>query len=637
MKTQQKTKTLGRQLISFMFIFMLVLFLLMILGVRQLVYNVTKASAEESVGNITQANVETIDKNLWRIMALGDNLQTLINDDIYSPESLTRHIHHLLIENPSLISVCLAYDAPSRQQTQTYKLVEQVIQSVPTLDDDYLYKDWFQIPWLARHKYWSDPWFDSQGSGALVCSYSLPLTVKGVQQGIIRVDTPLERLRQIVLPLRVKDSGFAFLISSNGMILAHPSDSLAMNYTIFDLAKRYDRNDFRQLGRRAINGQSGFERVRIDENKSDNWIAYQPLPSNHWALVVSVPHREVFADLRYLTFIFSLASVLAFLILAGTIWYRTKALHQPLTELVDSIKLAGEGDLQASPPIETETYEIQVIAENFEKMKKSLTGYIDNLQLVTEEKNRILAEVTFASAIQRNLLPKSTDRSKLPPNLNAFGILEPAGEIGGDLYDYFLKDDRQFVFAIADVVGKGVAAAMTMTMMTTLLRSVAPGKNKPESILGILNSFLVENNLESDFVTMILGIIDLTNGRCVFSNAGHVPLYLVSKDGRVQKFGTTHSTALGFFENIKISSEPLQLDPQDKILLFTDGITEAVSPNEQLFGTKGLEKALGTIPGSDPETVAHTLLSSVEDFADPQRSRDDTTILVIEYLGPLQD
>ncbi len=636
METQKKTKTLAYQLITFMFIFMVLLFLLTILITRQLTYEVMRSSAEESISNLTETNVQSIDKNLANLMTVAQNLQTVINNDLYNPQNFERHLHELLIVNPQLVSVCLAYDPSANKQTQTFTLKNQQLQSVSAPDDDYLYKDWFQISALSQRSWWSDPWFDALGSEKLVCSYSIPLTVRNVYMGILRLDTPMESLRRIVTPIRVKKTGYAFLISSNGMIVAHPSDSLAMNYTIFDLANRFDRDDLRQIGRYAISGQSGFERIRRDDENTDSWVAYRPLPSNHWSLVVVVPHREVFADLRYLTIIFTLASVLAFLILAGTIWYRTRALYQPLAELVDAIKNAGEGDLQPSPVIEADTYEIRVIAENFEKMKSSLTSHINNLQLVTEEKNRILAEVTFASAIQRNLIPKNNDLSKLPPNLKTYGILEPAGAVGGDLYDYFIKDKDQFLFAIADVVGKGVAASMTMTMMTTLLRSVSPGQQNTDSILQILNSFLVDNNLESGFVTMILGIIDLKSGRCVFSNAGHVPLYLLPAMGGFQKFATTHSTALGFFDNIRITSEIIELSPGDKILVFTDGVTEAVSPRESLFGTAGLETVLAETPCYSPEVTAHAVLSAVKDFADPQRDRDDTTILVIEYLNPLQ-
>lgn len=636
MITSKKTRPLGRQLISFMFVFMVMLFLLTILITRHLVYNVMRSSAEESISNLTEANVQMIDKNLANIMTIAQELRTVINNDIYNQGQLEHHIHHLLIDSPRLISVCLAYDSPSPKRTQTFLLENQQIRSIPKQDNDYLYKDWFQIPWLSQRPWWSDPWFDSLGSGEGVCSYSLPLTIKGQYRGIIRLDTPMETLRRIVQPIRVKKTGYAFLISSNGTIVAHPSDSLAMNYTVFDLANRYDRQDLRRSSKNAVSGQSGFERVRMDEPNRDTWVAFRPLPSNHWSMVVVVPNREVFADLRYLTIIFTIASVMAFLILAGTIWYRTHALNQPLTELVEAIKLAGEGDLQPGPEIASNTYEIQVIAENFAKMKGSLTGYINNLQQVTEEKNSIMAEVTFASAIQRNLIPKNSDLSKLPPNLKTFGILEPAGVIGGDLYDYFLKDDGHFLFAIADVIGKGVAASMTMTMMTTLLRSVSPVKDSPEDILHTLNTFLVDNNLESDFVTMILGIIDLNSGSCVFSNAGHVPLYQLSAQGGFRRFAATHSTALGFFDNTKFTSELLQLAPGDKILVFTDGVTEAVNASDNLFGTAGLEKVLRGIDGTPPEGTVQAVISAVNAFADPQKGRDDTTILVIEYLGPLK-
>lgn len=634
MKTKKKTRRLSEQLIGQLLLFMTFLFILLLLVILRLLFDVEKTNQEEVIGNLMESNVQIMDRNLSGIISLAKNLQGVVNEGVYNEAEIQRHIHRLLLDNPILVSACLAYDEQNPPHCTTFSLVAQRMNAIKNTNDDFLYKDWFQIPRLTGRPYWSDPWYDKEGAKTIVCSYSVPLTRKGKAQGIIRVDLPLENLRRIIVNLRVKESGRAFLVSGNGMIMAHPTDSLAMNYTIFDLVNRYPDVQMRTLAKKVVAGEVGFERNRNLGMKGDVWLTFRPLPTNNWSLVAIVPHREVFVHLHYLSLILSLAVLFGFLVLSLMIWVRVQALNKPLTELVDGIKQAGEGDLSPAPPLETESYEIQVISENFEAMKSSLSAHIDNLQALTEERNRISSELEFASNVQRSLIPNGN--SIKPGNLDVYGLLEPAGMVGGDLFDYFLIDEGHFLFAIADVVGKGVGAAMTMTMATTLLRSIAQHHKKPQEILSQLNAFFMGHKLESGYMTMALGIIDLASGVCVFSNAGHLPLYVLSQDGQIRKHERTHSTALGFFDNIKIESEELRLDAGDKILLVTDGVTEATNPNDHLFGTQGLEKTLAGLKGASVEKTAKSILETVLDFADPEKGRDDITILAIEYLGGLQ-
>lgn len=613
---------------------MVFLFLFLLIVILRLLYDVEKTNQEESIGNLTESNVQIMDRNLSGIISLAKNLQSVVNEGVYNQTEIQRHIHRLLLDNPILVSACLAYDEQNIPHSTTFSLVAQKMEAIKNTNDDFLYKDWFQIPRLTGRAYWSDPWYDKEGTKTIVCSYSVPLTHKGKTQGIIRVDLPLENLRRIIVNLRVKESGKAFLVSGNGMIMAHPSNSLAMNYTIFDLVDRNPNIEMRALAKKIVAGEQGFVRNRGLGTLGDVWLAFKPLPTNSWSLVVIVPHSEVFVYLRYLSIILSLAAVFGFLILSLMIWIRVKALNKPLTELVEGIKQAGAGDLSPAPLLETESYEIQVISENFEAMKSSLSAHIDNLQTLTEERNRISAELEFASSVQRSLIPNGDSRK--PKNLEIHGLLEPAGMVGGDFFDYFMVDEGRFLFAIGDVVGKGVGAAMTMTMATTLLRSIAPHHKNPQEILSQLNTFFMGHKLESGYMTMALGIIDLASGSCVFSNAGHLPLYVLSQDGQIHKYEKTHSTALGFFEKIEIESEKIKLEAGDKVLLVTDGVTEASNPNDHLFGTQGLEKTLAVLKGASVEQTAKSILETVLDFADPQKGRDDITILAIQFLAKLQ-
>ncbi|MBW6514187.1 MAG: SpoIIE family protein phosphatase [Candidatus Syntrophosphaera sp.] len=635
MRSGKKTKTLAFQIISFIFFFLVIVLAVTFLIIGQLINRVTIDSANESIGNLLSEKVQLIDKKLVRIMTQGRTFRNVVSSDVLDETELRRQLLHLLYDNPDLISVCLAYGEGSGREPRVYQLLEGRLSSKLIANPDYQYKDWYQIPYLTQKSYWSDPWFDADGSAQLVCSYSLPLVVNGSLMGILRLDLPLENLQRIALSIKAKDTGYAFLLSYNGTIVAHPEDSLAMNYTIFDLAEIHQDARLREIGKSIVNDESGIARIKDWDPEGDVWIYYRPLPSSHWTLAMIVPHAELVSDYNKLTLIYLIAAVIAFLIVAAIVYGRTHAINQPLKNLVDSLKLVGRGDLDFELSTSTNAYEIKFLTEAFEQMRASLKEYITNLRQVTAERNRIMNEVLFASAIQRNLIPKHDNPGLRPQNISTYGILEPAGQIGGDLYDYFLIDANHFCFGIADVVGKGIGAAMSMTMVTTLLRTVAPLYGTPAQIMGQLNGFLVKNNLESNFVTMTLGIIDLNTGELVFSNAGHVPLYLLRKDGRLRKFAATHSTALGFFEELAVESESLKLGPGDQIILVTDGVTEALSPDESLFGTAGLETILGELAETQPERTAQAILAAVRDFSRSDDQKDDITILVVEFQGNL--
>ncbi len=415
--------------------------------------------------------------------------------------------------------------------------------------------------------------------------------------------------------------------------MAHPQDSLAMNYTIFDLAEQFKSPKLRSMGKSIVNRESNFVHLNKIGIPANIWMFYQPVPTNSWSLVTVAPDAEVFADLHNLMYIYIGWVLLAFLIIAFAIWYRTRTINQPLEKLVDSIQKSQSGvPSSATLPI-SDTYEIQVLNTSFNRLKNSLKKYAESLQAVTAEKDKIVDEVTFASEIQLNLIPNNKKTYTIPPGISAFGILEPAGLVGGDLYDYFSVDEEHFLFAIADVVGKGVAAALTMTMVSTLIRTSAPQLKQPEKILTYMNKFLIENNPDYRFVTMLLGIIDLKSGTCTFSNAGHTPLFLLSEDGNITKYARTHSTALGILENLNASSETIQLKSGDEIVLCTDGITEAISTEDKLFGTDRLEDVLKNLKNPDPESTAQAILNAVKSFSGPNKQTDDITILVVKYMN----
>lgn len=632
------SKSISYQIVIFIFSFILLIMLSSILMTRFLMSKVMANNARSYILSVAQENINRIDGKLTRIQTLAQNLRYVVQNNLLEKTQVDSMVARLLSVNPEIMSCGIAYVPEHTHGRDSFVLckIRNRVDKVDLSLDTYPYQDWFQIPYLAGEARWSEPWYDNDGSRRLVSSYSIPIFEGDGVSGIVRLDIDLTTMQHLVMPAEEKQLGFMFVISAVGTVVTHPADSLVMNYTIFSFAEAYNDKQLREIGRDMIHGKTGFVRMKPNSYNPNNWIAYAPLKSNGWSLGVVVAHKDIFKDLNLLLLIQTLVSVLGFLLLSGVILAKLLQVNKPLKALTDSAIHIGKGDFDTPMPQNNSFYEISLLTSSFDTMRQSLKNYIENLKRTTEEKNRILGEVNFASTIQRNLIPKNSAQSDTIDPLRIYGILQPAGEIGGDLYDYFPINDRTYCFAIADVSGKGIAAAMTMTIVSTYIRAKASYHENPDTLLNDLNRFLCSSSTESNFVTMILGMIDLHTGIMRYSNAGHVPLFIRKSDRSYNKYPETHSTALGVFDNLKIGFDTVRLDLGDELILFTDGITEAMTVSESFFGIERLEEIIRNLQNPHAETTAKAILSGARKFSDTRDQYDDITILIIDFLHPLQ-
>ncbi len=637
MPRTKNSHSLAFHILWYITIFLALIFTSSVIFTRVMVSRVLVRNIRESLSGVVNENVLSIDSQLNKVELQARSLSKVQASQFGSEQQTREFLAFLFRENPDLVSAVItrfARNATDFQATQYVTNRSSTMSSIPLDYRDIETEPWFQIPYFIQSEHWSEPWYDALGTKTLICSYSYPVMKEGALIGIVRLDTNIQRLRRFRLPVQLQEGGYAFLVSSHGTIISHPADSLVMNYTIFNLAEEFTDNHLRKIGKNMISGGTEFVQFQESSYFANKWLYYAPLSSNKWSLAIVVGNREVFADLKSLLIMYIVISVVTFIVTMLITYSRIVTIHKPLRGLTDATKQIGSGEFDTPLPQVGSVYEIEKLTESFEAMRTSLKEYISNLNIVTSEKNKISSEVAFAAEVQRSLIPQNDSQPTEKGELLAYGILEPAGDVGGDLYEYFMIDERHFCFAVADVLGKGLPAAMTMTMVTTLLRSVAPHHKDPAIILQTLNSFLTKNNLESNFITILFGVIDLATGKLCFSNCGHVPMYLRRSDREIIKFEDTHATALGVFETITIESQCVELEPGDELILFTDGITEAMGTDESYFGTAGLEKVLNALQNPKPKTTASAILSEVKRFADPTRNRDDITILVIEFAHP---
>jgi sigma-B regulation protein RsbU (phosphoserine phosphatase) len=593
-------------------------------------------NSRESISHLANETITQIDSRLDKIEAISSDIMKLYYMEALDKGAFNEFLHEIVYEHNEIVAINISmnpeFDKGADSRTILHKDNSMIVSYAES--PDYQYLDWYQIPYLKKTGFWTEPWFDETDSKQFVISHGTPIFKGGKAIGILRIDTGLTYLQSLISPLKLRKSGYAFLISNTGTIITHPADSLIMDESIFSLAEGSKDENLRDIGRQMISGSTNFVRIKGGSILKDSWLYHAPLLSNNWSLGIVIANSDVMRDLNMILIIQVLISIIVFIVISIIVYSRTQNVSKPLRSLSELALQIGKGEFNTPLPEIVKTYEIERLSEAFSAMQASLRDYISNLEKTNLEKNRIMAEVRFAAEIQKNLIPSNTEYPCNRTELRVHGILEPASDIGGDLYDYFMIDDNHFCFAIADVVGKGIVAAMTMTIVSTYLRSISSYHWKAKDIISNLNIFLCKNNIEANFVTILLGVIDLSTGLMEYCNAGHVPMFVRKMDKSYVKYSLTHSTAVGVFDELEIDSEQIQLDMGDEIILFTDGITEAMNAEEDFLGITGLEQIIQNLGTPNPQKNANLILEEVHRFSSTSKEKDDITILVMDYMHP---
>ncbi len=277
--------------------------------------------------------------------------------------------------------------------------------------------------------------------------------------------------------------------------------------------------------------------------------------------------------------------------------------------------------------------EIETLADALVKMENDITKYIDNLAKVTAERERIAAELDVATTIQTDMLP-----SIFPPypDCNEFDIyatMDPAKEVGGDFYDFFLIDDSHLGLVMADVSGKGIPAALFMVISKTLIKNAAQPGISPKDVLEAVNRQLCENNDASMFVTVWFGILEIPTGKITAVNAGHEKPLLMRKGGDFEYLRDKHGMMLASFSSAKYKEYEIQINPGDRLFLYTDGLLEATNGANELYGEERALVSLNQHKNESLSQMLNNIHKDVDVFVGDALQFDDLTMMVLEYYG----
>ncbi|MFH1136524.1 MAG: SpoIIE family protein phosphatase [Pseudomonadota bacterium] len=595
--------------------------------------------AEGNARNLANAMAYRIEQEFRAIAKVPGDMAVFLEIATWDKTVLHNLIKQMVANNKEVFGSAAAFepfalDRFVKAQSPYYYKSESGIKSAQlgTADYDYFQWDWYQIPRELGRPVWSEPYLDAEVSGALMSTYSAPFfwPEKAGQprrvRGIITADISLVWLTELISSIKAGQTGYGFIISHNGVFITYPDEKMILKESLFSLA--VDNNDpqLREVGRMMLHHDSGFMRLESTLTPTPVYLAFTRAPSTGWSLAVLFPEEELLHELRELNRRDSLLAGAGGILLFLVVLFIARSITGPLRKVSAATAKVAEGDLDVDLSDIKGRDEVGRLARAFTRMSSDLKKYIQDLTETTAAKERIESELNIASQIQKSNLP-----STFPPfpnhcEFDLFAVMQPAREVGGDFYDFFFINDNTLALVIADVSGKGVPAALFMMVSRTLIKSIARQGKSPAQALAEANDLLCQGNDAAMFVTVFLGFYDIYSGRMTFANGGHNPALILKADGRVRTFAKAKGVALGFMPDLEYQTGEEELEPGDALVLYTDGVTEAFSPREEMFGEERFKELLGTMAKTHPQELCQKVVLVLDDFQ-KERQFDDITLL----------
>jgi sigma-B regulation protein RsbU (phosphoserine phosphatase) len=354
-------------------------------------------------------------------------------------------------------------------------------------------------------------------------------------------------------------------------------------------------------------------------------------------LFVDTDMNEIYGVLNEYILIMAIITIVLLVIFCVMNWYTLrKSLIAPLMLIRNSVSKFAENNGRLDDTLEhiKTGDEIEDLARDVGNMERDIVTYIDNIQAITAEKERISAELNVATRIQADMLPRIFPAFPDRKDFEIYATMTPAREVGGDFYDFFLVDEDHIAMVMADVSGKGVPAALFMVIAKTLIknRTLMGGKLSTSEILYDVNNQLCEGNDSELFVTVWFAILQLSTGKGVATNAGHEHPFIKRADGKYEAVVYKHSPAVAVMPDMKFEEHEIELGPDDSLFVYTDGIPEATDAENRCYGTDRLMEALNKKPDIQSQELLSEVQKDIDEFVGDAPQFDDITMLVFKYL-----
>ena len=413
------------------------------------------------------------------------------------------------------------------------------------------------------------------------------------------------------------------------------------DYDEWELGHERDttNNTYREKYKAIYEDGSKYEtvyRLRITDGKKQHITTLVPVHNSKGEVVGILCMQRPMSAFRnriliYLSVIASLATVFSIIAAVLVLKNNKKNFVIPIKKISEEAARFSKGDLEIHKLQDVGSIkEIADLSSSIEKMGKDMISYINHLTTITGERERITAELSIASTIQENSVPNTFPAFPDRSDFDVYASMTPAKAVGGDFYNFFLIDEDHLAVLIADVSGKGIPAALFMMVSNILITERTRSGGTPAEILEYINDRICKHNQADMFVTVWLGIIEISTGKVIATNAGHDDPAIYRKGEGFEIIKETHGLVMGAMESVKYRNYEFRLGEGDKLFIYTDGIPEATTADEQMFGIERMIEALNKYKDESPEGILNGINESVNEFVGDAPQFDDLTMLCVE-------
>ena len=588
-----------------------------------------------------------------------------INDierDINDPDKLQAHLEQMVRINPYMSSCRLIFEPDFYPQLgHNYEIYawrdssgvikgKQMNEKHP----DYLVHAWYKDAFKCDGGVWTPPYFDRASSMKLTTTYLAHFhDSKGRKVGMLGADVSLQWLseRQKRIDNEVherfekefKQKSYCFIIDNDGTYLVHPDESRVLKSKFQNITARNGEKIGEEMARKMLDDEGGYAEINNDGTQS--LMFYSHVKYADWTIIKIVPEAIINHNGNMLAAII-LAVFFVGLIIIYFLCHRFLVTNlRPLKRFVTATNKVAQGDFDVELP-EVKSLEIDALRTAFYDMQKSLTQKISELKETTDSKEaveqelkdttdtkeRLEQELKVASDLQMQMLPKTYPPFPERTDIDIFGEVVTAKEVGGDLFDFFIRDEMLF-FSIGDAAGKGVPAALVMAITRSMFRAASMVYTSPKQIVESINRTVCQSNDSYLFVTLFMGVIDLATGKLRYSNAGHEPPMLVGSHTRL--LGVDNNIPLGLRTDWQYSEQETILMPGTTLFLYTDGFTEAETADQRRYGRDRMSQNAIRLAAKrfDARTFVKEIRKTERAFVNYIPQNDDISLLAIKYRG----
>ena len=365
-----------------------------------------------------------------------------------------------------------------------------------------------------------------------------------------------------------------------------------------------------------------------------------PLKNKKGNIVAILCVQRIMRDLTTArhSYVFSVTSftfILVILVFIAALLFVRRQIVKPITLISDEAKrFSNKSELIDEKLINiSKITEIESLGKSINKMEIDIAKYINNLTEITKEKERIGTELRLASVIQEESVPNEFPAYPDKKEFNLYASMSTAKEVGGDFYDFYLVDDNHLALVMADVSGKGIPAALFMMSTKILISENLLAHKSPKEVLNTVNNRVCQTNKTNMFITVWIGILEISTGKLVCSNAGHEYPIIYRNGKKFEVLKDKHGIVVGAFENYQYKEYELKLEKGDKIFVYTDGLVEATNSKNEMFGLDNTLASLNKLGNEDVKKTLEKLKKDVDTFVDEAVQFDDLTMLMLEYNG----